>query len=591
MRKQSLLLIFTFAFVFAYGLFYTVIARLKASPIKFHPLPLEIVEWTSKFQVKGAFVVDLDADGRGELLVEDKQGQLWWAKWDGKEPTFERVPFSPKEFIWTHDWRRLFQLIVATESNNLWLITRSGNSWEKVCIPIKDLPPPPISWFIGDRASLLDLDGDGKYNDVLVLRDMRKLEWWQRRENGRIELKDRLNLPRECERLDTIKGQWKGCVLKLTLIPLPPGSVSLLPPSALPSVPPPQHPPSFTRSYAFVSAEKGKLRWKGAFAENVAWIDADIDGDGRKERIERWKWRNGKIELFVQFANGELQVLTLPQQAYALIEDLDDNGQSEILVYDYTKNESVGVILWQFDREERKWHQKRKEFISARVHSFSPSSPYGSSIVLDKPKSSDWSLLITTKHGDRFQLERWRASESGWQSESVAVLPDPETEENWLVKKEDCLSVIWTGHGLMVVERRLHLRDLRIFFRRALIEIGLKFLEDHPLPSPPSRIWGWQPQKQRWLLLGYVLAYETGDLWQPTLLGSGRELAIIWLSSPDSVNVGAFRNSFWHVNKLTNSLDWQNTWRTLLWDGSQYWTILHDDRNFVAFTEPQPKAK
>ncbi|MEZ8220951.1 hypothetical protein GG496_001121 [Candidatus Fervidibacteria bacterium JGI MDM2 JNZ-1-D12] len=601
MRARSLILIFTVAFVFVYSLCYITFVWLKTRPIKPHPLPLKIVEWTSKFQVREAFAVDLDADGCGELLVEDEQGRLWWAKWGGKQLPFEQVPFSSKEFIRMRDWRRLPQLLVGSESNFIWLITRSGSSWEKVRIPIKGLPPPPISWPIENRASLLDLDGDGKCNDVLVLSDTRKLEWWQRKDKGKIRLKDCLDLPRECtDLLDAREGRgWKVCRLT-SLMPttshissvIGPVSPVGAPPIVLPNAPSPPPPPM--TSYAFVTVENNKLRWKGAWAEDFRWIDVDIDGNGMKERIEWWEWRNGRNELVIQFAKGELQVLTLPQKASALIEDLDGDGQSEILVYDYTKGERVGVMLWQFDRKESKWHQKCKEFIPTQVVSFSPFFPYSSRIIWDKPQSSDWSLLITTKQSDRFQLERWQVSKKGWQSECIAVLPEPEIEETWLLRKEDCLRVIWTGYELVVVEKRFYplwLTEFRRLFRQALSEIGLKSLEDRPLPSPPSRIWGWHPQKQRWLLLGYIFSYEIGDLLEVTLFGSGSELAIIWCSSLDSVNVGVFRNGVWQVNRLTTPLNGEMTRRLVLWDGSQYWTILYDGKNFVAFAELQPKAK
>lgn len=587
MRERILILTFAFGFVFIYSLFHIVVISIKNRPIKPYPLPLKIVEWASKFQVKDIFIADLDADGRSELLVEDDQGQLWWADWIGKQPSFERVPISPKDLLRFRDWRKPSQLLVGAEGNSICLITRSGNGWEKVRIPIKDSLPTSIR----NRAGLLDLDGDSKYNDVLVLSDIQKLEWWQRVENGKVKLKDCLRLPRQCVYLsDVWEGRgWKLCQLMSVTPPLsnpsigPIGATSQAHPQA-PSVPPPSQPIPLFSSCAFVSEEKGKLRWKGTMAEEFRWIDADIDGDGEKERIEWWKWRNRRNELVLQFANGWLQVLDLPYNCSILIEDLDGDRQSEILVYDHTRSEKIGIALWKFDKKERKMHQQRKEWFSPKVVILSPFYPYYSiTPVLDKLHSSDWSFLMTVKEGKHLQMERWWVSEKGWQSECVAVLPKPETET-----EEENLLLVWTGNELVAIERRhppFWLTDLRRLFRNALSEIGLNPFVNRPLTFPPSRIWGWHSQKHRWLLLDYAFATEWGELLSVTPLGSGKELAIIWWSLPKSVNVGAFRNGMWQVNRLKKSLDYEMTRKLVLWDGSQYWTILCDGKNFVAFAE------
>lgn len=590
MRERILILTFALGFIFVYSLLHIAVISIKNRPIKPHPLPLKIVEWASKFHVRDIFVVDLDADGCSELLVEDHQSQLWWAEWTGKQPSFERVPIFPKDLLRFDNWQKPPQLLVGAEGNSLCLVTRSGNDWEKVYIPLKRLPPAPMSWSVSSRAGLLDLDEDSKYNDVLVLSDIQRLEWWQRVENGEVILKDCLRLPRQCEYLSDVRGGrvWKFCQLWLVTTYLsnpsvrPLGAISQAHPQAPSALPLPQPIPSFP-SHAFVSEEKGKLRWKGTMAEEFHWTDADIDGDGKKERIEWWKWHYYRNELVIQFANGWLQVLALPPKCSILIEDLDGNRQSEILIYDRTRSEKIEIALWQFEKKGRKLHQQRKEFVSSGAGILSPFYPYPSIVpVLDKLQSSDWSFLITAEKNKHLQVERWWVSNKGWQSECIAVLPKPKTEGG-------DLSVIWTGNELVTIERRhppLWLIDLRHFFRDALREIGLNSFVDRPLTFPPSRIWGWHSQKHRWLLLGYAFATEGGELWKVTPLGNGKELAIIWWSLPKSVNVGVFRNGMWQVNRLKKSLDYEMTRRLVLWDGSQYWTILCDGKNFVAFTEP-----
>jgi hypothetical protein len=60
--------------------------------------------------------------------------------------------------------------------------------------------------------------------------------------------------------------------------------------------------------------EKGSLLWKGESAQKFFWTDADVDGDGAKDRVEWVEWHNGKQELFVCFASGEVKALKLTER-------------------------------------------------------------------------------------------------------------------------------------------------------------------------------------------------------------------------------------------------------------------------------------
>jgi hypothetical protein len=177
--------------------------------------------------------VDFDADGRSELVVRDKKGRWWWAEWDGRKPSFIPVPTArPYPYI-PFDG----QMFAANEGNSLWLVTRPNNKWQKVQITAKSFVRMPM---YHEVVKISDLDSDGNVNDALILTDFQTLEWWQRQKSGKLVFRDRLKLPKPCDTLIQAWAfhEWVACVLRLA---------------------------NSTKT-AFISLEKGRLRWKGSFA-------------------------------------------------------------------------------------------------------------------------------------------------------------------------------------------------------------------------------------------------------------------------------------------------------------------------------------
>ncbi|MFA0747826.1 FG-GAP repeat domain-containing protein, partial [Fervidibacter sp.] len=513
MKERTVWLIFVSipAFLLIFGVVVGLIVCLRYRPIKPQPLPLKTVEWKFPSKVNWIALVDLDADGRSELLVQDENRRLWWAEWNGKKPFFEPVPIQTPSIVLRHPfWAWEKRTFIATELDPIFvdvktdfvrIITRSENKWQTVRITAKPLVRKAINGVVG----ILDLDGDGSANDVLILSDFQTLEWWQRQRSGKLVRRDRLKLPKPYElyRLRTTLG-WKSCALWL------PGSI------------------------AFASMEKGRLLWKGESAQKFFWTDADIDGDGAKDRVEWVEWRNNKEELLVRFADGKVQALKLPEECSVTVRDLDGDGQAEILILGFTKatrHELLQkLILWRFDRKTRRWLRWRKE-IAWGCSMSSPQGLFG--MAVEKPQSDGWGLLTITKRGNRLQVERLRLKETGWQSEFVAVLPK--------VKGEAHRSTgVWTGSDLIFVEDQnpkwlLLLRDAAGEFRQAIFHlIGLKSLAKAPTTFAPHRIWGWHPEKRRWILLGHALSTPSNyeGHWTVTRIGSGNEVAIVWWSAP-----------------------------------------------------------
>ncbi|MFA0735518.1 MAG: hypothetical protein OGMRLDGQ_002018 [Candidatus Fervidibacter sp.] len=565
MKERTVWLIFVSipAFLLIFGVVAGLIVRLRDRPIKPQPLPLKTVEWKFPSKVNWIAPVDLDADGRSELLVEDENKRLWWAEWNGKKPSFEPVPIQTPSIVLRHPfWAWEKRTFIATELDPIFvdvktdfvrIITRSENKWQTVRITAKPLVRKAINGVVG----ILDLDGDGSANDVLILSDFQTLEWWQRQRSGKLVRRDRLKLPKPYElyRLRTTLG-WKSCALWL------PGSI------------------------AFASMEKGSLLWKGESAQKFFWTDADVDGDGAKDRVEWVEWHNGKQELFVCFASGEVKALKLTERCNVAVRDLDDDGQAEIFVYDFTQVKRnqwrKELTLWRFDRKTRQWQCWSAE-IPVKLSLLSGQFLFG--MALDKHKRGEWRLLAVTERGNRLQVECWRLGETGWQSEIVAVLPK--------VNGEPYRSAaIWTGRDLLFVEDqnpkwcKTVREGISTLGQEIFKLVGWKTLADAPIIFLPHRIWGWHPEKRRWILLGHALSTPSNyeGHWTVTRIGSGNEVAIVWWSAPQKVHIGLFRNGVWRVGDIGEDFDHRNSRIVPLHDGSRHWVVLNEGEKFLAAT-------
>lgn len=92
-------------------------------PIRAQRLPLRSFAWTGLGSVYDS--VDLDEDGREELLVVKKDGRWWWVKLG--EHTQYSLPIPvPKG---ASCLRSTESIAVFGKGNRLWVIARSKSGW------------------------------------------------------------------------------------------------------------------------------------------------------------------------------------------------------------------------------------------------------------------------------------------------------------------------------------------------------------------------------------------------------------------------------------------------------------------------------
>jgi hypothetical protein len=106
-------------------------------------------------------VVDLDADGNDELLVQDKSEQWWWVQFRLPKPIRQKIPV-PKRCRMVHQFQRTNAGVRASQNS-------SGFSHY------------PTGRKMGDErfghlegCAVKDADHDGQVNDVVVWRGQRR---------------------------------------------------------------------------------------------------------------------------------------------------------------------------------------------------------------------------------------------------------------------------------------------------------------------------------------------------------------------------------------------------------------------------------
>ncbi|MER3502126.1 MAG: hypothetical protein C4295_11800 [Candidatus Fervidibacterota bacterium] len=541
-RQTKGVLLFFFLAFFVLPWVYGAVVLWLNRPMKAQPLNLRIriIPWTPKeIALKEIAFVDLDGDGEDEIIGQDNKSRWWWGTLKGDTFRYAPLPVPERSCLRFGHRQQKGQVVVCIEPFPL-LLTRTKSGWVTKRITVKATPRIPPS---AERVRVGDLDGDGYFNDVLVLTDERTVEWWQRTREGKFIRQDRLRLPLPSEGISSVgsfsfKSKWRH--ISLGLSTAPPNALPGAP--ASPSIPappmptPPLGPMSLpTSRYIHLCIdEKGRLKWRGTQAASFAWTKEDLDGDGRVDWVERWGWETTnpnryKLQLFVRFANGQGQALPVVDKGPIGFSDLDGNGRKEIVVVIYS-NGSAYLLCFRWCPSERKWEAIK-----------SPSLPLSGEDYFED-YFTDERLLVTndsvwaiTERQGRRQIERWRIKGDQWCCDFLLLLPKSEGE----------FSVIWTGADWLLVERRpvaLPQRMAASFYWHLNLTA----------PATPSRLWAWKSEG-KWQFVQYLPAFfDTSwdtlgtSNWMVSDLDNDGIAEIVW-TGRNFFAVGQYREGTWRM--------------------------------------------
>jgi hypothetical protein len=124
------------------------------------PKPLRPIVATWQEVGRAKAIVDLDADGNDELLVQDKSEQWWWVQFRLPKPIRQKIPV-PKDTNWFTNFRGQMLVFVHPKTRRTSLVTRQGEKWATKDLGIL-------------KGIVEDADHDGQVNDVVVRRGQRR---------------------------------------------------------------------------------------------------------------------------------------------------------------------------------------------------------------------------------------------------------------------------------------------------------------------------------------------------------------------------------------------------------------------------------
>jgi len=143
---------------------------------------LHEIRWEAPKEIVRVFKCDLDGDGNEEVVTALKDGEHWWLRPSLKG--WRAIKMPVKWDVSLLPFPQLHLGMLACDENKSLCLLYYRNGWQ-----FHKILDAPIDGHIE-----ADVDGDGKVNDVLVLKSA-NLHWFQIDDNGNVVLKDKRKVP------------------------------------------------------------------------------------------------------------------------------------------------------------------------------------------------------------------------------------------------------------------------------------------------------------------------------------------------------------------------------------------------------------
>lgn len=314
----------------------------KPTQPKFHE-----IRWQAPTPINWIFQCDLDGDKSDEVLTESG-GKWWWLRpsLEGWKATQLPVKDAAPNAIYAI-YKPLHFGTLAWDENNSLCFVCYRNGWRQQ--KLLDAPVLDFIW--------LDVDSDGRVNDVLVLK--RKNLWWFRiSDNGRVIVQDKRKAP-----------------------------------------------PQVSLFWLASWSKQGKLvvssKWQRAKVHDLDW-----DGDGIPEVVHFRPINWGRDELMVHFSSTKTQKrFVLPKLTSPIcmnVADIDGDGQKEL-----TAIASHRIIVVN--------RQGKRHFTPCNVVSATTTPKPIPKLWVTRLGQKDWLWAASTKiiwllrhDGKGYQVRQWK---------------------------------------------------------------------------------------------------------------------------------------------------------------------------------------
>ena len=385
--------------------------------------------------------IDLDKDGNGEVIVESSE-HCWWLRIEGDRWVAEEMPV--KNLTGIDYAERLETALPVIQNGRLLLLRKRGQwVWQRVAENVKD-------------AIVTDLDGDGKWDDLIVLKLHPRCQviWFEVDFEGCAHFRDAVSFPKPSHNNIWLSDREQAVEV-------------------------------MNGNYT-VWVWDGRLR-----GDKGSWIlkREDLNGDGKDDLIRMKKeWQRSLVQIVANLS-GQGEEVSLTSKKLWLRDqihfgDLNGDGRKELLALgDFGYFPS----LFRFWIKGHKWMWEQIRVGAGRE--------FAGTI---RVKNRDWLLLWNDNQGKLVAL--WR-EKSGWKRKTWRFRVTRWSTLHYPIVKQD-------DKGWFLVMTRIQSLYKHPFWERWL-QIAER-LRQNKVPVPPfllpameerfHQVWRWDERKLFWKL-------------------------------------------------------------------------------------------